>query len=132
MTSPLSPIEVMTKHYLLAALWAEAPEGTQPRATKSAQVYAQKACQQFLTQMDAAILQRILDNPDYGVHPDYGRHHPKYAALGLDLYLTSARCGVGLKDRWLLPKRIRQHTAFVAQQQKAPTATFYRGWMYLN
>lgn len=124
-------VETMAKHYLIAALWADCPEGTHPRATKQAQAQARETCAKFIG-LIANLIPEILDCPAYWAHPDCDGK-PE-AAIGHDLYLTSAGHGVGFWDRDALPKELGDKLSAFCGWRKAipePEVSFYRGWMYL-
>ena len=124
-------VDTMAKHYLIAALWADCPEGTHPRPTKQAKEQARETCAKFIGLIDS-LIPEILDCPDYWSHPDCGGK-PE-AAIGHDLYLTSAGHGAGFWDRRALPDELGDKlTAICAykSQVKTPEPYFYRGWMYL-
>ena len=124
-------IELMAKHYLIAAIWADKPEGTNPRVTREAESVARQTCAKF-TGLIAQYWDEILECPDYWAHPDCGGHVE--GALGHDLYLTSAGHGVGFADRDALPEELRQNLTGLCGWRKAipePEVSFYRGWMYL-
>lgn len=123
-------IETMSKHYIIAALWADAPEGTNPRATKAAEKQALGTCAYFAG-LIAQHWPAILECKEYGSHPDAGSIE---ASLGHDLYLTSAGHGVGFWCRDELTEELREALASLCGWRKAipePEPHFYRGWMYL-
>lgn len=123
-------IETMKKHYLIAALWADAPEGTRPRITKQAGAQALKTCRCFAG-LIAQHWPAILECTEYGSHPDAGSIE---AALGHDLWLTSRGHGAGFWDRDELTPELREVLSALCGWRKAipePEPTFYRGWMYL-
>lgn len=124
-------IELMAKHYLIAAMLADKPEGTNPRITRQAEEVAFKTCAKF-TGLIAQYWDEILECPDYWVHPDFGGHVE--GALGHDLYLTSAGHGAGFFDRDALPEELRETLTWLCGWRKAiaePEVSFYRGWVYL-
>lgn len=122
-------VETMARHYIAAALWADAPEGTRPRATRQAQRHALDVCARFAG-MIAQHWPRLQECRAYGAHPDAGSVE---AALGHDLYLTSAGHGVGFRDRDSLPEDLRDALAELCGWRRPigePEANFYRGWLY--
>lgn len=125
-------IHLMAKHYLQAAIWADAPEGANPRITKQAQKYAEHTCAKFTGLIGGELLPELLEYPDYWAHPDCGGRIE--AALGHDLYLTSAGHGVGFWCRDVLPDCLRRKLSDLCccgKQIPEPELSFYSGWMYL-
>lgn len=43
-----TPAQIIADHYIIAALWADSPEGTNPRATAQAKQKALRIAWQFL------------------------------------------------------------------------------------
>lgn len=126
-----TPAQVMADHYLIAAIWADCPEGTQPRATTQARRVALETCEAFLTQAGSLITAAIVA-PGYGSHPDCGTEHPAHAALGHDLWLTSQGHGAGFWDRAeLRAEGLGDALTRVAEGFRAEPQ-FYRGWLYLH
>ncbi len=125
-------IETIAKHYLIAALWAECPEGTNPRVTKQAKDAALATCAEFAKLIEPELWAKILECPDYWSHHDCGGN-PE-GAIGHDLYLTSKGHGVGFWDRDALPDDLGEKLSALCGWRKAipePEPYFYRGWMYL-
>jgi len=128
-------VDTIVKHFLIAAIWADAPEGTNPRVTKEARDWATSFVQNFIGSYTYTV-REVLGMPGYGNHPDIGSPE---AAFGHDLYLTCAGHGVGFQDRKELDQghdrlhlgeylynEIRQ-----SHQEWHIEPQFYRGWMYL-
>lgn len=146
MTISAQQIDTVTKHYLIAALWADSPEGTRPRIPKATQATAREICAEFIRANEALFLQAMERGENgYGSHPDAGSPE---AAFGHDLWLTSQGHAVGFHDRKeLLPLDIGLGTepeigpdlcvllseaverAFGYGRVKAELC---RGWLYLN
>ena len=128
-----SQIQVMADHYVIAALWADSPEGTNPRATKAARRIALARCRHFV-EMIGPLFNRAIACEGYGSHPDCGTVHPACAAMGHDLYLTCAGHGVGFWDRDELGALGDKLSAFCGWRgpMGEPNADFYRGWLYFN
>lgn len=125
---------VMAHHYIVAAVWADAPEGTHPRATLATWKKAYADCLAFLESLPAGIVAEIPE--EYGAHPDCGNRHPIYAAMGHDLWLTRTGAGVGFWDRDALEGEWAGSTVGDTLTKHAdsmgdPNAEFYRGWLYL-
>lgn len=124
-------IETMAKHYLIAAMWAEKPEGKNPRVSNQAKQVALKTCAKFTGLICGELWGQILEHPEYWAHPDCDGQ-PE-AAIGHDLYLTSAEHGVGFWDRGLgeLGDKLSDLCGWMKPIQE-PEVDFYRGWMYLS
>lgn len=124
----------IAKHYLIAALWANAPEGTQPRITAQAQAVADAIAETFARDI-ACFWPEVLEagTRGYGSHPDAGSVE---AALGHDLWLTSQGHGTGFWDRpelaagGILGERLSEVAQGDVYRQVDPE--FYRGWVYLR
>ena len=133
MTTPTDEqMEVMARHYVIAAIWADAPEGTRPRATATAHVRALEHCRAFCSRAGGLIAQAVA-REGYGSHPDCGTVHPAFAALGHDLWLTRRGHGVGFWDRPELKSRgLGKALSYKAGDMGSPMFEFYRGWFYLH
>lgn len=138
-TKPLicvNDVRIVAKHYIIAAIWADAPEGTHPRASKQACQQASDVSQQFLNLLTEDQLQGIreaYDTGDYGRHPDCGTELPWMAALGHDLYLSRSGAGCGFLDRDSLPEELRSHLASLCGWRNImgeSETDFSRGWLY--
>ncbi len=123
-------IAVMAKHYVIAAIWAECPEGTHPRATAAAHAHALKVCTAF-AELAGPLLEEAATRDGYGAHPDCGTVHPAYAAAGHDLWLTSQGHGVGFWDREPLQAGHLGERLSKPAKHFPVAAEFYRGWLYL-
>lgn len=64
-------IAVMAKHYCVAAVWADCPEGTNPRVTREALRYAEQTCRRFV-ELIGPLFDEALQCKGYGSHPDCG------------------------------------------------------------
>lgn len=126
-----TPLQVMADHYIIAAIWADCPEGTHPRATGQARRIALQVCEDFAR--DAGdLLTEACNRPGYGDHLDCGTEHPAYAAAGHDLYLTSQGHGAGFWDREPLREGdLGEYLSRIAERFRTEP-DFYRGWMYLR
>lgn len=129
-TPTAAQIDTVTRHYLLAMLWADSPEGTRPRVTVSAGAAALERCQAFITE-HADLFGRAMDCAErgYGTHPDAGSAE---AAFGHDLYLSTAGHGAGFFNRTELPEDLRDALQEAARRAPSPEPEFYRGWAYLR
>lgn len=134
-TLPNTPTaaQLVARHYLIAALWADSPEGTTPRVTQQAQTEAQLVADRFLYLIGPAILQQVeqAHAEGYGAHPDCGTDRPWLAALGHDLWLTSQGHGAGFWDRDTLPEPLGKTLTTIAKRFAGVYPEFYRGWLYL-
>lgn len=131
----MTDARLLARHYIIAALWADCVEGTNPRATKQAIVRAEKLAWEFLEAIGSAALElakRAHEGRGYGAHPDCGTDRPWLAALGHDLWLTSQGHGTGFWDRDELFGKHRDHLTAVAERFAGIYPEFYRGWLYLR
>lgn len=126
-------IDVMARHYIIAAIWADCEEGTSPRATKAAIAAAKKECATFCQRAGDLIERAAARHADgYGTHPDCGSVEPAYAAMGHDLWLTRQHHGVGFWDRTELDADgLGDQLTEVCHRMGEPNYEFYRGWLYL-
>jgi len=123
-------IETAARHFIIAAIWADCPEGTHPRATRKAQEWAHRFISEFAAK-HAELCAAAMECDDYGTHPDAGS---PAAAFGHDLYLTAAGHGVGFDDR----RELGEIGAKLADVLRTDwrrwhiETQFYRGWLYLH
>lgn len=124
---------VMIHHYLIAAIWADCPEGTHPRASNKARCAAERDCRFFLNLVGPGRVQRVREAHDagYGTHPDCGPVSGEFAAMGHDLWLTRRGHGTGFWDRDALPKDLRTKLTELAHSMGEPEYDFRGGWLYL-
>lgn len=124
-------LQTMARHYVIAAIWADAPEGTHPRATKAAYRIALERCTRFV-ELIGPLFGQAIACEGYGAHPDCGNIEPACAAMGHDLYLTSAGHGAGFWDRTELGDLGDKLSEFCGWRKPIdePDAQFYRGWLY--
>lgn len=133
-------IDTVTEHYLIAALWADSPEGTRPRIPKATQAKAWEICAAFIHANEALFLQAMERGENgYGSHPDAGSPE---AAFGYDLWLTSQGHGTGFWDRKELDIMGPSDTETLGERLTDAVKhalgygtvcpEFYRGWLYLN
>lgn len=130
-----NPVHVVAEHYLIAAVWADAPEGTRPRVTAQATEKARRIAWQFLEIIGPDTLKACEDayrENGYGSHPDCGDPLPWCAAMGYDLWLTSQGHGAGFFDRDELPAELGQRLTKDAGKFSGIYPEFYRGWLYLH
>ncbi len=126
-------LETAARHYLIAAIWADAPEGTRPRATAAAHSAALKDVQQFAALVGPQCFAALMDahNEGYGAHPDCGKVEPAAAAMGHDIWLSCRGHGTGFFDRDELPEIIRDICMDACRKMGDPSPVFYGGWLYL-
>lgn len=132
-----SELETVTRHFLAAAVWADAPENTRPRITRQAKAAARAFCEAFIEE-NLKLFLTTMQADDYGWHN--GRRDPA-AQFGHDLYLTQAGQGAGFWDRIglaftpaggddtlgnMLTKKCGPGTRFFAD------LVFCRGWAYFR
>jgi hypothetical protein len=125
-------IEVMARHFIIATLWADCDEGTNPRASRQATDAARRLCAEFVDRIGPDMLAETLAAPGYGSHPDCGREWPQCAAMGHDLYLTSRGHGVGFRDRSELDSNDLRNRLTEACKPCRFDPEFYRGWLYVH
>lgn len=125
-------LDTIAEHFIIAAIWADAPEGTRPRATRSARDAARAYVERF-TSAYPDICAAVHDCDDYGWHRGT---RDAAAAFGHDLYLTARGHGAGFWDRDAL-----QHddlgnriTAELRRDWRRwyCEPEFYRGWLYFT
>ena len=88
-------IETAARHLVIAAIWADAEDGTSPRANKDAHREAVRFVSEFVDAI-GPLWEQVAGLRDYGSHPDAGS---PAAAFGHDLWLTVKGHGVGFDDR---------------------------------
>ena len=130
--------EIIAEHFVIAALWADAEEGTNPRPSKVMQndalEYANEFLQKLTPEMIAAFEQ--AEENGYANHPDCGGFVE--GAIGHDLWLTMRGHGVGFWDRDALDFPLENGEAFgdalteVAKTMGEPCLYQSRGWAYLD
>lgn len=126
-------LDVMARHYVIACIWADAPENTSPRVTGAALAKARETCTRFVDAI-GPLFDAAMARNGYGRHPDCGTIEPGCAAMGHDLYLTSAGHGVGFWDRKELGDELGAALSEFCGWRKTipePCPQFYRGWLYL-
>lgn len=124
-------IDTMAKHYLIAAEWADKPENTNPKVTNQAKKSAYAICAKF-AELITPFWADFESCSEYGAHPDAGSIE---AAIGHDLYLTSAGHGVGFWSRDELSDELKEKIEPLVGWGKPigePELYFMRGWMYLD
>ena len=129
MATPEQIAEV-AKHYLIACIWVDCPEGTHPRAPIATQRAAFDRCKAFID-AHLGLFNLAMDRAEvrYGSHPDAGSAE---AAFGHDLYLTTAGHGTGFWDREELDADdLGDRLTDTCRAFGEPCPTFYRGWLYL-
>lgn len=96
----LTPAEACTiaDHFLIAAAWADSPEGTNPRPTAKARATARALAYEFVEALGVPLFRACLDAYEAeGLHPDC--NGKPCAAFGHDLLLTMDGHGAGFWDR---------------------------------
>ena len=133
-------LQVMARHYLIAALWADCEEGTHPRETRQARAYALDACRAFVAAIGPLFDEAMARHAEgYGKHSDCGNDEPACAAMGHDLWLTSRGHGTGFWGRDALARGDlgERLSSFCGWRAKGngpgePCAYQYRGWFYIQ
>lgn len=152
----LTPAEACTiaDHFLIAAVWADAPEGTNPRPTEKAHATARALAREFVEALGLPLFRACLDAyTAEGLHPDC--NGDACAAFGHDLLLTLEGHGAGFWDREALaytehnPETLARlgmtkgqtigekitevcHASRWDGMHGAGYLEFYRGWVYLR
>ena len=123
--------KIIAQHYISAALWADAPEGTRPRAPRETEEKALQLARGFLRAIGPKCQEYLKNNTEYFKPPDCGGRAE--AAIGHDLWLTSQGHGLGFWDRRALREDVREFLTGLAQRKEFTLyPEFYRGWMYLH
>ena len=130
--------EIIAEHFVIAALWADAEDGTNPRPSKAMQndvlEYAIEFLQKLTPEMLAAFEQAAENG--YSSYPDCGGFVE--GAIGHDLWLTMRGHGVGFWDRDALDFPLESGEAFgdaltgVAKTMGEPCLYQSRGWAYIG
>jgi hypothetical protein len=90
-------IQTVAKHFVIAAIWADCEEGTNPRANNKTHRIAFDICKAFIDANNDLFNEAMARADEgYGAHPDAGSAE---AAFGHDLWLTSQGHGTGFWDR---------------------------------
>lgn len=133
---------IIAAHFMIAANWADCPEGTKPRVTKSALLNAEKLARAFVQRVGLAVFRAALEAyENEGLHPDC--NGSACAAFGHDLYLTMAGHGVGFWDRKALEgyandvttQTLGDHLTEICKfthPHGIHSLEFYRGWVYFR
>lgn len=127
----MGQVRIIANHFLIAAVWADAPEGTRPRITKASREAAEGFALAFLNMADPADIKVCAEAPGYGAHPDAGS---PWAAIGHDLWLTCRGHGVGFWDRDELTRDVGQRLTKAAKRMGDPMnwCEFYGGWLHMR
>ena len=129
-------LDTIAHHFCIAAVWADAPEGTRPRVTRESLRTARDYAAAFIAaNRDACAAALAADG--YGAHPDAGS---PAAAFGHDLYLTAQGHGVGFWDRDELDALLGDSVFSIGEKLTAALAfprwhidaEFCRGWMVIR
>lgn len=123
-------IQEVADHYIKAAIWADAPEGTKPRATVATEREAFNICKRFIDR-NLPLFNEAMERASngYGAHPDAGSAE---AAFGHDLWLTTRDHGVGFWCRDELESNdLGDRLSTACREFGEPSYEFYRGWFYL-
>lgn len=125
-------IQTVAKHFVIACIWADSEEGTNPRANAKTHAVAYGVCKAFI-EAEPALFAEAMAADGYGSHPDAGSPE---AAFGHDLWLTSQGAGVGFWDRDELTADDLGDRITAAlekfQQKISISSEQYRGWMYVR
>lgn len=120
-----------TRAFLACAIWADAPEGTRPRVTKTALEAAAQCVVGFVASLPAEV--KEADFTGYSVEQ-----------FGHDLYLTLAGHGTGFWERKELEEELPSGATLGEELTRYCAINpfkylhgygyleFYRGWVYLR
>ena len=123
--------KIIAQHYIIAAIWADAPEGTRPRAPRETEEKALQLARDFLRAIGPKCQEYLENNTEYFKLP--GFCEIAEPAIGHDLWLTSQGHGTGFWDRSALREDVRDFLDALAQRKEFSVyPEFYRGWMYLH
>lgn len=136
--------QTIARHYLIAAIWADAEEGTSPGITRQAQAAAEQLAREFVARIGLQLFRATLDAyTAAGLRPDC--EGEPCAAFGHDLYLTLEGHGVGFWDRDALNVCYDNNVLSLGELLSAACEgnpwecahsygllEFYRGWVYLR
>jgi len=140
----------IARHFMIAAIFADAPEGTAPRPTARALEVAEELAREFVAALGLPLFRACLDAyTAEGLHPDC--HGDACAAFGHDLYLTLDGHGAGFWDRDALawdhnPEECARlglakgqtigekitEACEASRWRDVDGLEFYRGWVYLR
>lgn len=122
-------LQTVVDHFLIAAVWADCPEGTNPRPCAESRAQAWRIVSEFVDANPLSYRAAMArESEGYGSHPDAGSAQ---AAFGHDLYLTLAGHGCGFWDRSELGRLGERLTQACRRSKfRYPSALFYRGWLY--
>lgn len=139
-------IDIVTKHYIIAAVWADCREGTHPNVPKVEAAVVRKVCERFMRECQKSVWGDLFAmamsrfEHGYGTHPDAGSAE---AAFGHDFWLTRQHHGVGFWDRRELEVIVSAEGGEFEQELGALLTAEayrfgecypeqYRGWFYFH
>lgn len=126
-------VQIVTQHYIIAAIWADCEEGTHPRCPKEQEHLAREDCEVFMQQCEAAggLFTKAVARFEhgYGMHPDAGSAE---AAFGHDFWLTRQGHGVGFWARKELTESLGKALTAEAKKFGECCHSQYRGWFYFT
>ena len=93
--------EIIAKNFVIAALWADAEDGTSPRPSKAMKIVALKYAKEFLEKLTPEMLQAFQKAKQKGYSSHPGCDGYLEAAIGHDLWLTMRGHGVGFGTEML-------------------------------
>lgn len=130
--------DAVVKHYLIACDWADKPEGTNPRITKSSKFVARAFVADFVEtcEKSGGLFSKAMAREEYGfsaMADGCPRLTANAAAFGHDVWLTCAGHGVGFWDRSALDDdNLGNDLTAICSGLHVPSVDFYRGWLNLS
>lgn len=130
-------IKAIAQGIIQCALFADKPEGTNPRVTRQAKQAAEALAAQFVRIIGVELLNDAVEA--YG--GEYGGSYRDAAlrSIGHDVGFTMRGHGVGFWDRKELkldcdndPIDLADRLTEACRKLKHREPTFYRGWLYIE
>ena len=129
-------IRAIAEGIIQCAIFADKPEGTNPRVTKQAKQAAESIAAQFVGIIGDDLLSDAVEAYADG-YCEVDKDAPE--CIGYDVWYTMRGHGVGFWDRDFLKVdkygeaiTLGQQLTDACRKLKHVEPTFYRGWMYLE
>jgi hypothetical protein len=124
-------IRAISKGIIQCCIFADKPEGSNPRVTRQAWQAAEAMASKFVGIIGADLLDQAVEA--YG--GEYGGSYRDTALryIGHDIWFTMRGPGVGFWDRSFLDvNNLGQQMTEACAKLRHVEPTFYRGWLYLE